>query len=51
MSESLAISESGVEPWHRQPGETAQAFHAFNVYRNLPPPRTVIGAAREYAET
>ena len=50
MSE-IAIPETTNELWHRQPGETAQAFNAFSVYRNLPPPRTVIGAARNYAET
>lgn len=27
-----------LRPWHRQPGETDKAYHAFVTYRNLEPP-------------
>lgn len=49
MSE-LAVIDTA-EPWHRMKNETAQAFHAFNIWRNLPPPRTIREAARINAES
>lgn len=30
-------AEDGPDPWERQPGETARAFHAFTLYRDMRP--------------
>lgn len=37
-----------MEPWVRQPGETAKAFVAFCIYRDLGPGRSVIQAYQDY---
>lgn len=50
-STELATTTPPQEPWRRRKGETAQAYHAFNLYRNLPPPRTIREAARIEAES
>lgn len=49
---TVALAETNApEPWHRLPNESPKAFAAFNLYRNLPPPRTVRSAAELHAET
>lgn len=38
-----------MDVWDRQPTETAKQHAAFEVYRTLPPPRSLVGAYRKYA--
>lgn len=44
------MEPDGIQPWDCQPGETAKAYQAFVIYRDLGPDRTVQRTANELAK-
>lgn len=51
MSSTELVAQPDRDPWEKQKGETAKAFHAFALHRDSGPTRTLVKTATLYGET